>query len=38
VCGRDDLDTIAVLELRSERHQLVVDLDRNAAIADIGIS
>ena len=35
--GRDDLDALAVVQLGSEGHQLVVDLDRDAAVADVGV-
>ncbi|MNC84757.1 hypothetical protein D3C83_03230 [compost metagenome] len=37
VCRGDDLHAVAVLELGPERHQLLVDLDRNATIADVGV-
>ena len=34
---RHDLDLIAVLELGSQRHQLVVDPRRSAMVADVGV-
>ena len=37
VRGRDDLDAVAVFQLGAQRHQLLVDLDRHAAVADIGV-
>ena len=33
----DDLDAVAVLQLGAQRHQLVVDLRRDAAVADVGM-
>ena len=33
----DDLDAIAVLELGPQRHELVVHLGRDAAVADVGV-
>ncbi len=35
--GRDDLDDVAVLELVVERHEPVVDLRADAAVADVGV-
>src|SRR6267378_4000385 len=37
VSGGDDLDPVAVLELSPERHELVVDPRRGAAVADVGV-
>ena len=37
VAGGDDLDAITVLEHRAQRHQLMVDLDGDAAIAHVGV-
>ena len=37
VRGGDDLDPVAVLDLGPERHELVVDLRGDAAVADVGV-
>ena len=37
VRGGDDLDAVAVAQLGAQRHQLAVDLRRDAAVADVGV-
>ena len=37
VRGGDDLDAVAVAQLGAQRHQLAVDLGRDAAVADVGV-
>ena len=37
VGGGDDFHAVAVFELGAQRHQFVVDLDGDAAVADIGV-